>query len=544
MLAIATGVQWDSSPKMYFDFSYEKKRDGSTQYYAITVSCRPLTGSSYFGYPIYLKISLDGIEKTSYTLKGTSPSQWSSAITSTTDWLAVPNKTSGKTALSIRAYSGMGTSRDITYDYTLDIDPAASTIEDVTGTVESNPTIRIASASPDFTHTISYSFGNLKDDIAVKTRDTTITDWTIPYAFYSQIPNDKYGVGTLTCTTYSGDTVIGTNESRLTVNTDERECKPTVSGSVVDINEKTKAVTGDPRILVRFCSTALCTLSATRNKEAGSFQVRTINNTEVSEPDTTLEIPNVAVGTFDFYAKDSRGYFNKDKVAALALVPYKMLTANVTAWRVDPTSGNAVLKVEGNYFKGSFGAKDNFLKVEYRQGSSGNYQEAVPVISDDNTYTAEVFLERLEYTKAFDYEVVVSDALNTLARNATIKKGIPVFDWGEGDFAFHVPVSAPSLNQVFMRTAYLGGTNELVLQSRFAAFTDVGNGRQSVFLFGMDNGLLIQGLIGVNDAGAVWWSGTDGVSVAAGDGGTVVVNLPIEAWDWFTLLSAEEFSVV
>ena len=313
---------------------------------------------------------------------------------------------------------------------------------------------------------------------------------------------------------------------------------------MVDINEKTKAVTGDPRILVRFCSTALCTLSATRNKEAGSFQVRTINNTEVSEPDTTLEIPNVAVGTFDFYAKDSRGYFNKDKVAALALVPYKMLTANVTARRVDPTSGNAVLKVEGNYFKGSFGAKDNFLRVEYRKGSSGDYQEAVPVISDDNTYTAEIFLEGLEYTKSFDYEVVVSDALNTVPRNATVKKGIPVFDWGEGDFAFHVPVSAPSLNQVFMGTAYLGGTNKLVLQSRFAAFTDVGNGRQSVFLFGMDNGLLIQGVIGVNDAGAVWWSGTDGVSVAAGDRGTVVVNLPIEAWDWFTLLSAEEFSVV
>ncbi len=544
MPTIATGVQWDSSPKMYFDFSYEKMRDGATQYYAITVSCHPLTGSSYFGFPIYLQLSLDGVEKTSFTLKGASPSQWSSAITSTTAWLGVSDKTSGTTALSIRAYSGMGTSRDITYNYTLDIDPAASTVLDVTGTVESNPVIKIVSASSNFTHTLSYEFGALKGNIEVPPGATTITDWTIPYAFYSQIPNSKSGVGTLTCTTYSGGAELGSTSSVLTVNTDETKCKPTVWGSVIDTNGKTTDATGNPEILVRFCSTALCTLNATLNKEAGSFQARTINNVDVSVTDNQLEVPNVSIGTFDFYARDSREYFNDYKVVAKAFVPYIVLTANVTAWRVDPTSGNAVLRVEGNYFKGGFGAKDNTLKIEYRQGSSGDYQEAVPVISDDNTYTAEVFLEGLDYTKSFDYEVVVSDALNTVPRNATVKKGVPVFDWGEEDFAFHVPITAPNLHHVFMRAVYLHGVKDIVLQSKFSEFTGDGGDRQSFFLFGSDNGVLIQGVIGINNSGGTLWNGTEGVSVATGENGTVIISLPIEAWDWFTLISGEYFSTL
>ena len=69
MASIASSVQWGSSPAIYFDFSQEKKREGSTQYYKITVSCNPITGASYFGYPVYVEISLDGAVKSSYTLK-------------------------------------------------------------------------------------------------------------------------------------------------------------------------------------------------------------------------------------------------------------------------------------------------------------------------------------------------------------------------------------------------------------------------------------------------------------------------------------------
>lgn len=441
MATIATNVFWATGPDTYFDFSYEKKREGSTQYYKITVSCRPVKGTSYFGYPIYVSISLDGSSKTSYTLKNASPSQWSTAITNTTGWLAVNNKTSGTTALAIRIYSGSGSSRDKTFNYTLAIDPAASTITCTEANIESNPTITINRASSNFTHTIKYKFGTLEGTVVEKTSATKITSWQIPATFYAQIPKAKRGECTLTCTTYSGSTQIGTSTCKFWATTDEAKCKPTVSGTVVDINPQTKLLTNDPNILVRYVSTARCTITATTNKNAEGITQKTINNVPISG--ATMDISNVETGTFDFYAKDSREYFNSAKVIK-TLVPYIVLTCDVTAYRDDPTSGKATLEIKGNYFNGSFGFFNNELRVRYKLGDNAEV-DVTPTIKD-NEYSVTVSLSGLDYTKAYKLKVTASDHVSTAVKELTIQKGIPVFDWGEEDFNFNVPVTINGVN--------------------------------------------------------------------------------------------------
>lgn len=453
MATIATDVKWGSSPNIYFDFSYDKKREGSTQYYRITVSCDPVTGDSYFGYPIYVQIYLDGTSKATQTLKAASPNRWTSAISYTTEWLSV-SKTSGTTALAIRIYSGSGSTRDSKYSYTLAVDPYASKISCTTANIGSKPTITIAKSATNFKHTITYTFGNLSGTIADKTSAASIKDWTIPEDFYAQIPNAKTGEGTLTCVTYDGSTTVGTTTCKLSVTTDESKCKPTVSGSVVDTNNSTIALTGNKNVLVKYHSTATCTMTAGLNKNAGSISAKTINNESVSG--TTKTIPNVEVGTFDFWAKDSRGYANSDKVVA-TLIPYIPLTLTVTARRDDPTSGNASIQIEGDYFKGNFGATNNTLTVKYRLGSD-DYTTVTPTISDD-TYSATINLSGLDYTRSFTYEVIVSDKLCTISKVGAIQKGIPVFDWGEEDFKFNVPVSIQGITVTNLVESY--GTSSM-----------------------------------------------------------------------------------
>lgn len=319
--------------------------------------------------------------------------------------------------------------------FTLDTIPRTSSISCTTASIESKPTISISRASTSFTHTITYSFGSLSGTITTKTSATSITSWTIPASFYGQIPNAKTGRGTLTCTTYSGSTAIGTSTCDLNVTTDEAKCKPTVSGTVEDTNATTLALTGNKNTLVRYCSTALCTMATTLNKSAGSISAKTINNVSVSG--TTRTISNVETGTFDFYAKDSRGYSNSDKEVK-TIVLYEKLTNNATVNRTEPTSGNATLTLEGNYFNGSFGAVSNTLTVKYRKGS-GSYVTVTPNISG-NKYTATVQLTGLDYTQSFTFDVVVSDKIRTVTKKLTLQKGTPVFDWGENDFAFNVPV--------------------------------------------------------------------------------------------------------
>ena len=440
MASIASNVIWGSGPIIPFDFSYEKKREGSTQYYQITVSCGTITGDSRFGYPIYVQIFLDGVVKTSYTLKNASPSQWTSALSNTSGWLSVSNKTSGTTALSIRIYSGLGSSRDTTYTFSLDIDPAASTISCTSANIGQKPTITINRASPNFVHTLNCYLDNRVEIIAERTSATSITNWTIPEWLYAKIPNSKTGEATLHCATYDGSATdaLGVTACKLSFGTNETVCKPSVSGTVVDTNAKTIAVTGDAsKYLVRYMSNALCTISTSLNKNAGSIKAKTINNTAVTG--NTLEIPNVETGVFEFWAKDSREYPNSDKVTK-TLIPYVKLTANVTGQRTDPTSGNATITIKGNYFAGNFGKQDNTLSVKYRYGGK-DYITLTPTINKTkNEYSVSVSFSEIEYTKAVTFEVVVEDALETITKYVTIPKGIPVFDWGENDFKFNVPV--------------------------------------------------------------------------------------------------------
>ena len=327
---------------------------------------------------------------------------------------------------------------------TLTTIPRASTITCTEANIESNPTITITRASTSFTHTITYRFGSLSGTIVEKSSATSITSWTIPDSFYAQIPNAKKGEGTLTCTTYSGSTPIGDPQTcKLVATTDEAKCKPTVAGKVVDVRQKTIDLTGNPNVLVRYASIAECTIDVTLNKNAGSIRTATIQDIAVDVDGDPLTIANPGTGTFNFYARDSREYYGEDKVVK-DFVLYIPLTCNATIQRDDPTSGKATLEIEGNYFKGNFGAADNSLKVSYKVGDEADVP-VTPTIRDGE-YSARVSLQGLDYTKSFNIVVTVEDEINTLSKPLTLAKGIPVFDWGEDDFNFNVPVTILGLS--------------------------------------------------------------------------------------------------
>ena len=131
-----------------------------------------------------------------------------------------------------------------------------------------------------------------------------------------------------------------------------------------------------------------------------------------------------------------------------------MLTNNAAISRDDPTSGDATLTISGNYFRGSFGAANNELEVFYKQGDEA-YVPVTPTISTtEDKFTATVALHGLDYTKSFNFDIKVKDKIYTIVRPVTLQKGIPVFDWGENDFRFNVPVTINGVN-ILEKLAYL-----------------------------------------------------------------------------------------
>ena len=434
-----------------------------------------------------------------------------------------------------------------------------STIKASDADIGADSTITVIRRNKGFTHSIAYTFGNLNGylnsdgdpvDAEIKFTAESLL-FSLPESFYDQIPDSQYGIVTLTCKTYSGSTQIGSDQTcTFKAKTYEAECAPEVTGTAVDVNPETLALTGDENYLVRYMSEVHCTITA-EAKNGATISQRKIADTVVKGSTLTIYEPQSA--NIHFEATDSRGYSEED-VVPMHLIPYVMLSiSKADIKRTDPTSGNARLELAGKCYSGSFGAVNNVVSAVYCIGGEENEIELTINGSD---YSASVDIHDLDYQQSHTIEIVVSDLLTSDEKFVVVGKGIPVFDWGEADFQFHVPVTGDflgsfrgdlygTLQGVTIRTVYVSDSTQLRIQTKYQQFQESTTGRQSIFLFGSDNGAPVHGLITVwgngNDPG---WSGTDGISVSLGVDGQVTVNLPLLAWDTFTLLSAEPFTIV
>ena len=341
--------------------------------------------------------------------------------------------------------------------------PRASTLVATSAFIEDAATIVVSRKSVDYTHSIRYEFGELSGYIAdsvgtnseaeVKLTDTTVL-FPLPASFYTQIPDSPTGVCTLICTTYSGDTQIGEPQTAVfTVTADPARCGPVVGGTVADVNEAALALTGSDKILVQGISTAQCTVEAEARKGA-TISALYINGVKIESASHT--IAGIATATITFRVVDSRGYSAEYTVPGLSLIPYIPLSFNVSARRTDPTSGNAVLSAQGKWYNGSFGATDNALTAVYRV-AGGDWVQAAAEVSEGNI-TVSVALTGLDYQQSHVIDLQLSDALQTVTKTVTISKGIPVFDWGENDFAFHVPVRFTATDGTVFTLDLVNGT--------------------------------------------------------------------------------------
>lgn len=345
---------------------------------------------------------------------------------------------------NVRSYTSYGPpAMEIVGTWPLTAIPRASTIGATDGNIGANTAVVVNRNSSAFTHSISYSFGSLSGYLTpeggttqgeVRFSQTTVA-FFIPESFYGQIPKSKSGVCTLTCRTYSGTSKIGQTSATFIVTASEELCKPTLTASVVDRNPKTLALTGDENALVRYHSTALCRAEATA-RNAATVQQIIIDGEMKAEGTHTIE--QTEKDTVTFQTTDSRGYSRQISVVR-PVVPYVRLTNNATGKRVDATSGRATLQLKGNYFNGSFGVQDNTLTVFYSV-NGGEETEILPQI-EENSYIACVELEGLDYETGHTIVVTAEDKLERVTQTVSIGQGIPVFDWGQRDFRFNVPIA-------------------------------------------------------------------------------------------------------
>lgn len=234
------------------------------------------------------------------------------------------------------------------------------------------------------------------------------------------------------------------------------DCKPTLSPTVTtdtttDIGAKSFELTGDPNTIISGYNSVYVTTGASAKKRASITKQSITNGTTVinaaSGMFTNTTSPLIAIS-----ATDNRGQTVSVTKTISDFVNYVKLTCgmNITAPDAD---GDLTFTITGNYFDGNFGAVDNNLSVEYRyKNANGVYPTdengddiwtvLTPTVSNDQ-YVATVSLSGLDYQSAYTFQARASDKIysNYVYTPERTIKTTPVFDWGENDFNFNVPVT-------------------------------------------------------------------------------------------------------
>ena len=313
---------------------------------------------------------------------------------------------------------------------------------------EGNPTITYSNPAGNSVSSLDacISFTGAKDDIPYRSISKTGTSYTF------QLTDDERKTLRLATTgsnsrkvifhvrtIIGGNTYYSTQERTLTI----INGTPTLEPSVVDVNEATIALTGDANILIRNFSEASVESNAGVYKEATIESQRVICGSKSLNSGSGI-IDGVGSGSFIFSITDNR----KNTVSSTVNVPfieYVNLTCNINA-KSPNAEGEFDFSVIGNYFAGSFGAVDNTIEVFYRYKTDGDEYcdwikiEDISVNENDNTYTANVSLSGLDYRARYTFQAMSFDALIEIESVERIVKTVPVFDWGEKDFNFNVPV--------------------------------------------------------------------------------------------------------
>ena len=426
MITLGSEV-WGSGPKIPMTFAYEKQRSGADMKYRVSVTIPALSGTSYFGYPIYLALSMDGVSRVVATLKEASPSKWDNAITYTSPWYTVANKTSGTTSVVFNVYSGSGSTRNKTYTYSMGVDPAASTVKASNGTLGTDLTLTVTKYNSGFTHTIKYTCGTVSDTICTKVSDTTVK-WTSTtgntVTLSSQNTTGQSVSVKFTIETYSGSTPVGTNTYTVQM---------AIPGTVVpNINMTVTDATGYHKTFGAYVQgRSKLKIEVTPELAYGSpitsYSIQGDGKTYTNPSVTTDVIQGKGVITVTAKVTDARGRTSPEASASISVLEYAPPSVSVVAYRCN-SSGTA--DSEGAYMKVGFTSTIASLlnlntatyTITYSNGSTSK------TLSGSGTaYTSDAIA--CDVSTVWTVEVKVSDKVGRTTKSAVIPIAFTLMDF-------------------------------------------------------------------------------------------------------------------
>lgn len=405
---------WGSAPTIPITFSYEKKRSGADMLYRTNVSIAPCTGASYFGYPIYMRLYIAGSLQCTVSLKGASPSQWTSAITYTSAWYTVPNVAEGTVDVKFNIYSGIGSVRDESYSYSMAVDPGKSTLTVANGVLGTAQKLTINRLSGNFIHDVYYTCGEEAEYILWRSSETSVL-WTPPISLARHNPTGTTVSVSLTIHTFSNDVLVGTNVYPLTYTIPD-SVKPTVASgwaTAVPHNAGTSAanigafVQGYSKAQVNFNADKV-DMSTAYGASIAYYKVVMGTNIISASPYLTPYLTTAGNVSLTCYVYDTRGRYAAETLTITVHEYKKPTLTDISAYRSDSGgasdgSGTYITAKATSVVSGIGGLNIGTLRarVKVNGGSYGAYTDLASgtavvmgdgLISTQSTYVVEITL--------------------------------------------------------------------------------------------------------------------------------------------------------
>lgn len=322
-----------------------------------------------------------------------------------------------------------------------------------------------------YNYTLRYKFtGDTQDyeGTIVENINQDSYDWTIPEEFYQYwIKGGSSRKCYIYCDTYNNDILLGTTEAIINISVPEKAYPFFVDYSFADQNAVTKALTGDPSIMVIGYSAGKLEFTCKADyyskistiieaSTAKSVPFTIVSNTEKTQVIKVELIYTDFSISHSFTIIDGRGKMcrivvrTKDQQGSTNMVNliyevinYIPLTANIT-WlkRPSATTGEVTIGFSGNYWNGNFGTVDNELSLSWKyriKGATnwttgGTFTKDTDYTITNNTYESKGNISLgtvFDYRNVYDVGLFYADKLVDTFTSKIVPKGFPIFWWNK-----------------------------------------------------------------------------------------------------------------
>ena len=380
---------------------------------------------------------------------------------------------------------------------TLNTIPRKSTLSVSNGTLGTSQTLTITRQASSFTHTITYKCGNASGSITGETPVTgTSISWAPPLSLSSQNTAGTSVSVTLTLTTYSGSTPVGSNSYTKTY-TIPASVKPSCTLKLEDTTGWDD-VYGSP---VQGLSKIKITVTPTTSYSSPimSYSVTADGEKYTSATATTGALKAAGSSTVSATVKDKRG---RTGTASYTMSVQAYTAPSISRLVAYRSNSLGATNDQGDYITVIFSAAVTSLNskntasyvLRYKKTTATTYTTVdTSALSGVYTATNRTYFIKADTGSSYDIEVSVTDRHHTTTRSTNAPTAFTLMHWG---------VDGTSMG--IGKVAETPGTLEVALDNHFYGSTQQEGNRYAFSSPGEAGtaGYVLMARIAVTDANA------------------------------------------